>query len=241
MGNFIKFNDVLPEDKNTWVNKSILSFDVDWASDEVLNYIIDSIERVKIPCTFFITHNSTIIQRLRGIPHLVELGVHPNFNPLINQELNAKSVKETLKYLFDIVPEAKVLRSHSMTHSARWLGLYKEFGVTHLSQYFMNLSESISPFRHINNLVEVPVYFADDGYIYSNRKNKWSKKNQDFLFKSNNFIKVYNFHPVHIALNSNSFDYYNNTRDFHKYFSEIKKIKNKENGIEKLFEKLLSS
>ena len=103
MGNFIKFNDVLPEDKNTWVNKSILSFDVDWASDEVLNYIIDSIERVKIPCTFFITHNSTIIQRLRGIPHLVELGVHPNFNPLINQELNAKSVKETLKYLFDIL------------------------------------------------------------------------------------------------------------------------------------------
>jgi hypothetical protein len=239
MNNFINFNDVNPDLISSWKNKRILSFDIDWAIDEVIEDVLGIVTEANIKCTFFVTHQTVMIEKMRKYPN-IELGIHPNFNPLIDNQPGAKTAQETIQDLLKIVPEAKVLRSHSMTHSARWLQLYKQVGITHLSQYYMGEVETIQPFKHVNGLIETPVYFADDGYIYVKDHQEWENKNIEALLCPSEYIKVYNFHPIHISLNTDSFLFYNKTREFHSDFDKLQIIENKKNGIKIILKRLVN-
>jgi hypothetical protein len=238
MSNFINFKEINLDVPSGWKGKRILSFDVDWALDEVIEDVISLIEEVNIKCTFFITHTTDLLSRMRNNPN-IELGIHPNFNPLLDSELGAKTAVQTIESLMNLVPEATVLRSHSMTHSGRWLTLYKEFGITHLSQYYMNGIDTIQPFRHVNGIIETPVYFADDGYIYINDHKKWDNHSMDRVLSKNEYIKVYNFHPIHVALNTNSFSFYNKTRESHRNWEELIKIRSNEFGVKDILINLI--
>lgn len=58
--------------KNTfsWQNKIFLTFDIDWASDEVLSYTLDIIEKYDIKATFFVTHETKLLERMRNNPNI---------------------------------------------------------------------------------------------------------------------------------------------------------------------------
>ncbi|MDC3260121.1 hypothetical protein OAU66_01030 [bacterium] len=240
MNNFIHFTDIDHSDATTWQNKRVLSFDVDWAIDEVIEDVISMINKTEVKCTFFVTHYTPILEKMRSSPN-IELGIHPNFNPLIDKEVSSLTAKQTITKLMEIVPEAKVLRSHSMTHSARWLSLYKEFGITHLSQYYMNGVDTIQPFLHVNGLTEVPVYFADDGYIFIEDHQKWQNKPLKSIFQQSNYIQVYNFHPIHVSLNTNSFSFYNETKPHHQNWSQLQKMSCTEKGVKNILENLINN
>lgn len=205
---FINFRDIDIENPFSWRGKKILSFDIDWAPDEQINYVLDILEPTNKKACFFITHNTSVIKRIRENKNF-ELGLHPNFNPLILSEPNAKKAIDVMNELKEIVPEAGVLRSHSMTTSGRWLGMFKDFGIKYLSNYLMFGKSNIEPFYQINGLIEVPVYYADDGVIYLN--DNPVIKNVELLNENliyNTGIRVFNFHPVHIFKNSTSFKNY---------------------------------
>ena len=97
-----------------------------------------------------------------------------------------------------------------MTTSGKWVGLYKQKGITHLSNYLQYGVEPIVPFMQINGLVEVPVYFADDGFAYINESKEIVNITKNLLFSTNvEGIKVFNFHPVHLYIDTeNISDYY---------------------------------
>ena len=217
-----------------------MSFDMDWAIDEVINDTLEMIESAGVKATFFVTHNTPVLERMRQSP-AIALGLHPNFNPLIDNKEEALHPDQTLSELKAIVPEAKVLRSHSMTHSARWLGKYEELGVTHLSQYYMPGIKVIHPFEHLNGLVEVPIYFADDGYISDlDHQHIGRFPNGEILDGASDGIKVYNFHPIHIALNSRSLKLYHRAKPLSRNWEELLKQRNANIGIRNLFEKLIA-
>ena len=161
---FIHFTDIDPTIPSTWQGKSVLSFDLDWAIDEILMDTLALIQKAEVKATMFVTHQTPVLDKMRELP-LISMGLHPNFNPLLRGQPSSSSPASIMSDLKEIVPEAKVLRSHSMSHSGLWLNAYKELGITHLSQYYMGGVNSIQPVRHVNGLVEVPVYFADDGII----------------------------------------------------------------------------
>ena len=82
----------------SWQDKIFLTFDIDWCSDEVLLYTLDIIEKYDIKATFFITHDTTLLERMRANQN-IELGIHPNFNPLLNGDFRyGKSIDEVIKY-----------------------------------------------------------------------------------------------------------------------------------------------
>ena len=114
MSDFINFKEVIPEEGETWKGKRILSFDIDWAIDEVIHDVLDVVEGADVRATFFVTHYTKCIDRIRSNPKL-ELGIHPNFNPLLEKAQDANLPLDTLRNLIEFVPEAKVIRSHSMT------------------------------------------------------------------------------------------------------------------------------
>jgi len=216
MNNFIHFKDIIPEEPTTWKGKKILSLDIDWANDEVLEHTLNYIERANIKACFFVTHDTPLLQRIINNP-LFEVGLHPNFNDLIDAKNQPNTASQIIDNLLKIIPNTNVLRSHSMTTSGRWIGLFKQKGITHLSNYIQYGVEPIVPFRQINNIVETPVYFADDGYVYLNDTKEMMNLDIGEVIKPNiNGIKVYNFHPIHLFINTTSFADYNLYKETNK-------------------------
>lgn len=212
MRNFSKFTDLVPEEKSSWAGQSVLSIDIDWASDSVLADTIELIENAGVKACFFVTHDTPLLQRIRENA-LFELGIHPNFDPLLRGDIK-KSAKDIIFELMEIVPEAKVLRSHAMTTSGRWLGLYQQAGITHLSNYIMFGDRCIHPVRQINGLLETPVYFADDGLLYQKSLDISSFDEVEGFRPSPQGIEVYNFHPIHIFLNCENLERYSNYQEY---------------------------
>jgi len=203
---FVHFQDLTLGDQATWENKSILSFDMDWATDDVLHYMLRLINKMGKKVVVFVTHKTDLLRDFRANDN-IELGIHPNFNRCF--EVGGESVENVLEEILNIVPEAQVSRSHSLTTSGRWLGLYKSAGLRYLSNYMMEWQEDINPFRHVNGLIEVPIYFADDGFIFQEDISKETIGRAKYKAeKKNKGLKVFNFHPIHLYLNTPSYRYY---------------------------------
>jgi len=222
--NYIHFKDIDVDCPDTWQNKRILSFDMDWASDEVLADSIDLVERSGVKACFFVTHDTILLKRLRE-NEKIELGLHPNFNPLILAQSLDKSADNILEELKEIVPEASVLRSHSMTTSGRWLDLYKQHGIQYVSNYIMFLSRQIFPFRQINGLIEAPVYYADDGHLVLARNEDWRESLLQFDVMNTLGLQIFNFHPIHVFLNAQDINCYRRTRHIHDNYEKLIKYR----------------
>ena len=65
-----------------------LTFDVDWASEEMLHDVIQLLEKYNCKATFFATHKSKIIESLSNSSNF-EIGLHPNFNFLLLNKTNS--------------------------------------------------------------------------------------------------------------------------------------------------------
>lgn len=238
---FIHFKDIDLLRPESWQGKKIVSLDVDWATDEVVNIGFELLKDAGVKATYFFTHASPLTKEILKDP-LIESGIHPNFDPLINAENNAPSASSILDNLLTLIPGARVIRSHGMTHSGRWLPLYTKHGLSHSSQYFMNGMNSIQPFRHLNGMIEAPVYFADDGLIHEASERGWNSSVKRFSFKGiEGFLTVYNFHPIHIALNSSCYEDYNHYKTNKYGVEEMLALAKKRKGIKDLFIQLINA
>lgn len=196
----------------SWQNKIFLTFDIDWCSDEVLSYTLDIIEKYNIKATFFVTHETKLLERMRKNPN-IELGIHPNFNPLLNGDFRyGKNIDDVIKYYKRIVPEAVSVRSHSMTQSSPVLDSFEKFGLLYDCNTFIPYSSNIElkPYKHwTEKLIKIPYFWEDDvRCIY-----KWEWTVEKFIgYKS---IKVFDFHPIHVYLNTEHLDRYEKSREWH--------------------------
>lgn len=141
-----------------------LTFDIDWASDEVLSDTIELVEQADISATWFVTHDTAILSRLRANPKF-ELGIHPNFNFLFSGDFrNGRNVEEVLDKIHALVPEAKAVRSHSMTQNSRLMQLFVDRGLTYDCNHFIPEQSGIvlRPWLLWNGLIKVPHFWEDD-------------------------------------------------------------------------------
>ena len=184
----------------------IITLDIDWASDFVIKKVDEMLKERNIKSTWFVTHKSAYLKNLSKNRNY-EMGIHPNFLPNTTQ---GKTPKEILKKLKKVVPNAVSLRTHSLHQNSPLLSLYKNYGIKFDTSLLLNKTKNIEP--HYNPLYElhrIPYFWEDDVETY--------EKNPDWSFKSTKNIqglKIYNFHPIHIILNTNN-------------MSNFKKIQNK--------------
>jgi hypothetical protein len=200
----------------TW-NRLFLTFDVDWAHDEVLRDTIELIQPYDLPVTWFITHETDVLAILRSEQHRWDLGIHPNFNRLLDGSEQGTAA-ETLGNLLKIVPGATSVRSHSLVQSSLLYQLFLKFGLTHDSNDYVPSYSGLElkPFCLENGLVKVPYCFSDE---------LWCVKGgdaEDFkaLLNSNGML-VFDFHPIHVFLNTESLDRYEKTRHLHRKPKEL--------------------
>lgn len=209
------------DDDVSWKDVVFLTLDIDWAHDGVLCDSIDLIECAGVQSTWFVTHDTPLLQRLRANSKF-ELGVHPNFNFLLQGD--GGSSREVIANVKNIVPEAKSVRSHSMTQSSNLLDLFKEAGLTHDANHFIpsQAGLELKPWRLWNGLLRVPYGWEDDIYCMYELKNDMS------FFVKLSGLKVFDFHPIHVFLNTESLDRYERTRPLHNNPQEL--IKHRYDG-----------
>lgn len=172
----------------------VLTIDVDWALEELIQDVVELINERKLHSTFFLT-NQINFSKLDN--H--ELAIHPYFNSIGNEET-------TLKNTIDLLPQkqTKGSRSHKLFHSSSILQLYKKYGIEYDSNYYIPSSTQIEPFMiDWADVLEIPFFFADDAYYDTKNRFDLSDINLD-----DKGVKVFLFHPFHIFMNTrNSYDY----------------------------------
>ena len=222
-GNFSTISKISPKDSSTWENKLFLTFDIDWAHDEILKDTLNIVEEAYVPATWFVTHATPVLNDIRALQSQ-ELGLHPNFNPLLDGvSSNSQNAEMIVKALLDIVPEAKSIRSHSMTQSSRLLDLFQSCGLTHEVNHFIpqHAGIELKPWLLWNRLCKVPYFWEDDVHVLYDSIGIAQTDPAELAIAGRGGLKVFAFHPIHIFLNTESLERYERTRPLHYNPSEL--------------------
>jgi len=224
MNKFKKISTIKVDDDTSWKNSIFLTFDIDWAHDDVLMHTIELVEKADVAATWYVTHDTPLLKRLRQNPKF-ELGIHPNFNFLLEGDArNGKNAYEVVARIVEVVPEAKSVRSHHMTQSSSLLEIFKKFDLTHDVNHFIpnNLRFELRPWFLWNGLIRVPYSWEDDIHmLYESRLFQNSQREPDKLILNESGLKVFDFHPIHIFMNTESFDRYERTRPLHQNSTDL--------------------
>jgi len=236
----IEFNK-LKKSTSPMINEHILTFDLEWAPDFAIEFVANELIQKKIKSTWFITHDSIAIRNLQNNP-LFNFGIHPNFLP---NSTHGETIKEIMKNLMDIIPNPKSIRTHGLFQSSYlYRILVREYGIEIDSSILMPEIPNLVPhtvfFEHEGKpLIRFPIFWEDDIEMY-NPYRSWDLKNSKYNVDG---MKVYNFHPLHIWLNSNnmkSWEYLkskNNLAELNENFAK-QHINEKPTGVRNLFKEL---
>ncbi|MBG80858.1 MAG: hypothetical protein CMJ39_09150 [Phycisphaerae bacterium] len=213
-----KLLDIQLQCPETWSNKVFLTLDIDWAHDDVLEHSINLLEELEVQATWFATHETPLLDRIRSNPNF-ELGIHPNFNFLLEcNESKGRNVDEVIERMMQIVPEATSARSHSLVHSSRILAAFKKYGIARESNSFIPASSTaltVQPWEVISGIVSLPFIWGDMHAAQSRDPDNPMQSLAPDEIASRTGMKVLNFHPIHLFINTNRIDDYESTRPIH--------------------------
>lgn len=92
-----------------------LTLDVDWAPDFMIDNVAERLVSQGVNATWFVTHESPAIDRLRRHPGLFELGIHPNFS---RGSTHGATPEAVLRSCLSLVPDAVSMRTHALIQSS---------------------------------------------------------------------------------------------------------------------------
>ena len=226
MTKFSQISRIKLDDQCSWQEKKFLTFDIDWAEDFVIEPLIQLLEVNGIEATWFVTHDTPLLERLNENPNF-ELGIHPNFNNLLNgNDKNGKNSKEIVMRLLDLIPEATSVRSHSMCQSSVLIEMFHSVGLTHDCNHFIPFRSQIEckPWLHWNGMLKIPYFWEDD--IETTQSDKFDLN----LPIQSKGLKVFDFHPIHTFLNTEDLYRYEKSRPSHRDMSLLSQYVNLENN-----------
>lgn len=200
----------------TYEREIYLTFDVDWADDAVVRDTIEVLESRSAAATIFATHDSPVLTGLAGHPRL-EVGLHPNFNALLDAGSDRSDAADVLARLHDVFPAAVSIRSHSLVQSSRLQDLFARRGLGFEVNQFIPAWSGVvcRPYREITGMIRVPFFWEDDVHMMAMARGLTPAWDADAMLRAPG-LKVFNFHPIHVFLNSETMDRYERTRDDHR-------------------------
>jgi len=235
-----KLGEILPEDDATWRDRLFLTVDIDWAHDDVLSDTINLVDQAGVHATWFVTHDTPVLERLRANPNY-ELGIHPNFNWLLNGDpRQGADARDVVARMQAIVPEARCVRSHSMAQTTVLLQIFADAGLTHDANHFIPVSAGIplKPWLLWNGMVRIPYNWEDDVTCAYQEKSMVAPSVEETVQMGG--LHVFDFHPIHVFLNTETTQRYERTRALHHLPDELRTQRNSGDGTRTWFTGLLS-
>lgn len=176
----------------------LLTFDSDWCPDWMLEEVLEILESRELAATFFLTNApaASLLERLDRAGR-IQVGIHPNFFP----ENAVARAEELLKSLLNEVGPCTVCRTHGLFW---WHGLgeiLRKLGIRDDSSLSAPGHSLTEPLR-VSGVNRYPISLGDWSLLDS------KGSIEDVLQSINSFgpLRVLNFHPIHIALNTDSID-----------------------------------
>ena len=182
----------------------LITLDVDWAPDLVLEDSLALVEDLGAQCTVMATHATSVLSGLDR--HNFEVGIHPNFNRLIAGE--GGNPDEVVGDLMSLYPDAVSSRSHSLAESSRILDAVHSAGIKYDVTQFRPYQSDLELFEYFNGLIRIPFNWEDDYHFTLGRS-----FDQPGVELADVGLTVMNFHPLHIFLNCESLERHSKTRN----------------------------
>ncbi|MBW1909580.1 MAG: methyltransferase domain-containing protein [Deltaproteobacteria bacterium] len=180
--------------------------DIDWAPESMIKEILNIFSQHGIPLTPFITHHSETIKEHYKGSKTRYVGLHPNF---LSGSTQGSDLEEIITNLVDLWPDAKCFRSHLFFDNKLIAEEFYARGFRYDSNLCLHLQPNLVPLQHFSGLLRFPVFLEDDTYAL--REKIWDLSHvKDFLKTPG--LKVFNFHPIHVALNTPDMDYYESVK-----------------------------
>jgi hypothetical protein len=186
------------------VSRAAITLDVDWAPDFMIDAAAQALVDRNVKSTWFLTHHSPAVARLRERPELFELGMHPNF---LEGSTHGRTPAQVVAHCAALVPGARAVRTHCLLqstplHDELLRGSEVEIdcslflpGATHV--------EAVEQWSPGGRLLRLPYVWQDNMEMYSPDPN-WDTE----AVLDAPGLRIFDFHPVHVWLNSASFDPY---------------------------------
>jgi hypothetical protein len=223
---FSQIKKINPGIRDSWDGKIFLSFDIDWAHDEVILDCYNLVSNYSIDSTWFVTHETDALNTLR-LDKRIELGAHPNFNDLLSGSAMAGETSNlVVRKSRELVPEATTIRSHSLTQSERILDQFLDNGYIRFCNLFIPyLNEmQVFPYSLWSGGIIIPHRFQDNASL---RIGESLPERQTL----NMGLHVFDFHPIHVFLNTESLERYERTRPLHHNPEELIKHRYEGYGV----------
>lgn len=205
--------------------KVAITFDIDWAPDCAIDFTADLLKQLGVRSTWFVTHLSPAVERLRSRPDLFELGIHPNFMPGSSHGVNPETV---LKTCMSFVPDAVSVRSHGLLQSGNLFdSVMAHTPITCDVSLFlpMALQVEVVKYERFGQVLWRAPYVWEDDYVMeasaiTNRSDAMFSGFEAFLARARG-IQIFNFHPIHVFLNSNSMEKYDAMKRVHPRLTSL--------------------
>lgn len=172
----------------------IMTIDTDWAPDSVIHNVSNTLIRNHTKATWFVTHQSPVINRLSDQPDLFEIGVHPNF---CEGSTQGSQPHQVMKYVKDIVPNAQSVRTHRLVQSSDLLKMMrKEYGIMYDASILLSKIAHIKPYKFYFEkerfITRIPYFWEDDVEMFDPDK-CFDLCDERYHVEG---LKIFNFHPV---------------------------------------------
>jgi hypothetical protein len=194
-------------------NEIYLTFDIDWADDALVRDSIGLLDERGVAATVFVTHVSPFLTGLTSHPR-IEVGVHPNFNGLLEAGHHESDASGLLARLHDAYPAAVSVRSHSLFQSSGLHQLFARRGLVFEVNQFIPAWSGIvcRPYREVTGALRVPYFWEDDVHVMALASGLAANWDVDAMVGAPG-LKVFDFHPVHVFLNTEHMDRYDRGRE----------------------------
>ena len=185
------------EEQNLHRADVYVTLDIDWAPDFVIDSVADELMSRQVPATWFVTHDSPAVDRLRQCD-LFELGIHPNF---LSGSTHGSGVDEVLDHCMQLVPDATSMRSHGLYQSTAMLArVVEQTPISIDVSLFLHNATNLAPIEFWwkgKSLTRVPYSWEDDVEMQIPNA-RWRCPELNI----NCGLQIFDFHPIHIYLNS---------------------------------------
>ena len=204
-----------------------LTFDTDWVHQDAVEYVVSLLDKYNHRGTFFATNEYRVFKE-SSFKH--EVGIHPSFNQLLSEgDSNYKSI---LDHLFNMYPQARGIRSHSLTTSSLILDYSHKLGLLYDSNQYHPSGGEI--FLDYSKLYRFTHNYVDLGHLIDGTK--LSLESINFSIE---YLNIFDFHPIHIYLNTPDLKFYESVKKYTTH-KDLKLYRNvTKRGIGDLFLDLL--
>ena len=188
------------------ISQPVITIDVDWAPDFAIDFVANLLVEAQVQATWFITHDSPAVQRLRLHSRLFELGIHPNF---LTGTTHGKTESEILGHCMGLVPQARVVRMHGLVQSSNLLEkIVDETPISVDVSLFLPHATQIEPvvyyWENRKRIVRLP-YMWEDDFELVRPDGIWDLGR---LIGRGRGLMIMDFHPIHVFLNSTTLGAY---------------------------------